>query len=300
MQDIKTDFYKRFYNKTDTAYTRTTPAAVCLFGGVSGCLYEAGLCLSFGSHAAFRKRRDGRIVLMRSDSDSAQSVNTAELEKFHGADWAQEIITSAKRLPIDFGGFEMLIHSDCGLPAFSPHLLCSLGAVSDMYGTTKPLDIIATAKARLYYFPSLSGAKAGIVNTLTRETFVYNPTFSDTKIVAVITEKPQDNKLQSKTFVAREDKRTVQAAEILSKGTTDNLAPLMTESSDDLLVLMDSPKHETLYRLTKDYTKAVKLLPDRSGAVCFVKSELVDEFVKIIGDRYEKKTGTHPAFYISD
>lgn len=300
MQDIKTDFYKRFFNKTDTAYTRTTPATVCLFGGVSGCLYEAGLCLSFGSHIAFRERTDGRIVLMRSDSDSAQSVNTAELEKFHGADWAQEIITSAKRLPFDFGGFEMLIHSDCGFPAFSPHLICSLSAICDMYSKTKPLDIITAAKARPYYFPSLADAKAGIVNTLTRETFVYNPTFSDTKIVAVITEKPQDKKLQSKTFAAREDKRTVQAAEILSKGVVDSLAPLMAQSSDDLLALIDSPKHETLYRLAKDYTKAVKLLPDRSGAVCFMKNALVDEFVKIVGDRYEKKTGIHPAFYISD
>ncbi len=300
MQDIKTDFYKRFLNKTDTAYARTTPAAVCLFGGMKGCLYEAGLTLSFGSHAAFRKRNDGRIVLSRSDSDSAQSVNIAELDRFHGADWAREILTAAKRLPIDFGGFEMLIHSDCGLPSFSPHLLCSLCAICDMYEKAKPLDIISAAKAPPYCFPSLAAAKAGIANTLTRETFTYNPIFDGEKSIAVITDKPRENKLLSRTFAAREDKRTIAAADCLAKGNIAGLATLMSESSEDLLVLWESSKHETLYRLSTDYTKAVKLLPDQSGAVCFVKDNLVDEFVKIIGDRHEKKTGSRPAFYISD
>lgn len=300
MQDIKTDFYKRFSNKTDTAYTRNTPAAVCLFGGVKGCLYEAGLALSFGSHAAFRKRNDGRVVLSRSDSDSAQSVNIAELDRFHGADWAAEILTSARRLPTDFGGFEMLIHSDCGLPSFSPHLLCSLSAICDMYSTAKPLDILSAAKARLYYLPSISGAKAGIVNALTRETFTYNPVFESEKIIAVITDKPKESNFLSRTFTAREDKRTIAAADCLAKGNTADLGTLMRESSDDLLALFNNAKLETLFRLANDYTKAVKLLPDQSGAVCFVKDSLVDEFVKIVGDRHEKKTGTFPAFYISD
>lgn len=300
MQDIKTDFYKRFSNKCDTAYTRKAPAAVCLFGGMKGCLYEAGLSLSFGAEAAFRKRSDGRIVLSRSDSDSAQSVNIAELDVFHGADWAAEILTCMQRLPTIAGGFEMLLHSDCGLPSFSPELLCALGAICDMYGKANPAQIIDTARAKLYYLPSLSGGKVGIINTVSRESFLYNLSLTDEKIVAVITDKPKENKTLSRTFAAREDKRTAAAAQCLAKGNLTGLATLMTESSDDLLALWESNKLETLFRLAKDYTKAVKLLPDQSGAVCFVKDNLVDEFVAIVGDRHEKKTGTRPAFYISD
>lgn len=300
MQDIKTDFYKRFSSKTDTAYTRKTPAAVCLFGGVKGCLYEAGLSLSFGSHAAFRKRADGRIILARSDSDSAQSVNTAELEKFHGAGWAEEILTAIKKLPISVGGFEMLIHSDCGLPAFSPHLMCVLGAICDMYGKVTPFDIISAAKEKPCTLPSISGAKAGVINVVTHESFLYKFSLSGEKIVAVIADKPKETTALSKTFAEREDRRTALAARCFARSNSDGLATLMTESSEDLLTLRNSSKSETLFRLAKDYTNAVKLLPDQSGAVCFVKDSLVDEFVKIVGDRYEKKTGTRPAFYISD
>lgn len=300
MQDIKTDFYKRFSNKTDTAYTRKTPAAVCIFGGMKGCLYEAGLSLSFGSEVAFRKRTDGRIILARSDSDSAQSVNIAELEKFHGADWAQEIITSAKRLPFDFGGFEMLIHSDCGLPSFSPHLICALGAICDMYGKARPDDILTAANAKLYHYPTLTDAKAGVANTATRESFLYKFSLSGEKIVAVITDKPKENKILSRTFSEREDRRTTLTAKCFARSNSAELATLMAESSEDLLALLNSRRLETLFRLAKDYTDAVKLLPDQSGAICFVKDSLVDEFVEIVGDRHEKKTGTRPAFYISD
>lgn len=300
MQDIKNEFYKIFSNECDTAYSHKLSAAVRLFGGGNSSLYEVGLCLSFGSHSAYRKRADGRIVLARSDSDTVQSINISNINKFHGENWAYEILSAAQKLPITFGGFEMLIRCDCGLPDFSPKVLSGLKGICDMYGSVKPLEIINAASEKAYYLPSLTAAKVGITNLLSGKISLYSPSFCGQKIIAVITDKPKNVALLSRAFSLREDKRTVAAAHYLSKGNVRALAPLMSESSNDLLALWSCSRAEMLYNFAKDYTDAVKLLANRSGAVCFVKSSLVDEFVKIVGDRYEKKTGTRPAFYISD
>ncbi len=302
MEDIITDFYKRFLHDGGKADMVSCPASVCLFGSGSSSCPEVGLKLSFGAEAAYRRRSDDRIVLSRTDSDTLQSVNIIDLYKFNGADWAREILSATEKLPIKPSGAEILLHTDVGAPELAPRLLCAIYAAATLFGNSVTTQaVLRAASYPAYYMASLlKEERVSVANTSTLDYLAYKLPIKEKKIIVVKIESQRKRPKFSSAFSERENDRIKKAALCLNDGYTDSVGQLMCEASRDMLKIHPDSKAELLFNNILDFTGAVRILPDYSGAVAFVADDSVDEFVKLVGDKHEKKTGTRPAFYISN
>ncbi|MBS7298596.1 MAG: hypothetical protein KIG65_05885 [Eubacteriales bacterium] len=302
MQDIISDFYKRFTHDGAIAEKVSCPASVCLFSGGRNFCPEVGLRLSFGAEAAYSKRKDGRIVLARSDSDTLQSTNVADYPKGSYADWAEEIISSILQLPIKQEGVQMLLHTDVGLPELAPRTLCAVFAAAKISGKAiSAQSVLRCANYSAYCLASLIPQhRVCIVNSQTLDYAQYNLETGGRKIIVVKTNARRKNPNLSGRFSEREAERIGKAALCLADDYIKGLGELMCESSRDMLKTFSDNKMEQLFEIILEFSRSVRILPDYSGAVFFAENENVDNFIMLIGDKYEKKTGTRPAFYISD
>lgn len=302
MQDIITDFYKRFTHDNKIAQKISCPASVCLFGTGKNNCPEVGLRLSFGAHAAFSARKDGRITLARSDSDTAQSINIVNYPVPNIADWAAEIINSIMRLPSRINGLEMLLHTDVGLPELAPGVLCATAVAAKLTNADIPIQsILRSAHFPAYYTASLlTGERVSVSNIQTLDYLAYNLNLKGKKIIVAKINTNRKRPEASDSFNESEKKRISRAVECLDGGYTDQLGLLMNDASNDMLKRYPDKKAQDLFDIILDFSKSVRILPDYSGAVVFVNDDDVDNFIMLVGDKYEKKTGTRPAFYISD
>ena len=304
LQDLISDFYKRYTHDGGIAGSVKCPASVVLFGAAdaNGSLPTISLALSFGAETAFRVRGDGRLVLSRTDSDAQQSVNKIDVEKFSGADWADEIFKAFAKLPVALGGAELLMHTDVGLPEFSPRKLCAVQAAAKAFSRDEmPSAILRAADYPPYYLTSLiENARAAAINTTTLEYLPYSFKLAGKKIVIARIQSKRN--IPKSTVLYREHERTRinRAAGALSDGDIDLLGIIMREASFDMLSAHKSSSVGALFEYASEFTHAVRVMVDFAGIIAFVADPEVDKFVAIVGDRYEKKTGIRPAFYISD
>lgn len=301
--EIKDDFYKRFGRSGGIAESVSCPASVCLFGGTEfGAVPEMGLKLSFGCEAAYRSRSDDRIVLSRTDSDTRQSVNRIDMDDFRGTKWAREIMSALKKIPLKSGGAEILLHADTGMPALSPRLLCAVYAGAKLLcEELTPQAVVRASGYPPFYLTSLiPDSRIAIVNNTTLEYLCYPLKLPKRKIV-VIKLLTRSRKIKTnQAYAERERNRINMASNYLVNGDVDGFGRIMYEAGRDMLGCVKSRNAEALLEFTADFSKTVRILPDLTGAVAVIPDDDVDEFVMIVGDRYEKKTGNRPAFYISD
>ena len=302
MQDIITDFYKRFSHEGGIAEQYSCPASVCIFGSGKNSCPEVGLRLSFGAKAAFRPRNDGRIVLARSDSDTAASINKVNFPVPNIADWAAEIIDSIMRLPSKTEGIQMLLHTDVGIPELAPRVLCAVAAAATIADSDIPLQsVLRSAKYPAYYTASLlTKGRISVSNIQTLDYLAYNLDLKGKKIIITKINTRRKRPDFPEIYNEHEKERVTKATACLECGYTDQLGLLMQDASQDMLKRHPDNKAEQLLDIILDYSPSVRILPDYSGAVAFVNNNDVDNFIMLVGDKYEKKAGTRPAFYISD
>lgn len=302
MQDIITDFYKRFTHEDGIAEKLVCPASVLIFGSGKNSCPEVGLRLSFGAEAAFRSRRDGRIVLSRSDSDTLQSINTVNYPAPNIADWAAEIIDAIMKLPTRPKGVQMLLHTDVGLPELAPRVLCAVAAAARLANSDLPLQsILRSAKFPAYYTASLlENERITISNIQTLDFISYDLDLTGKKIIVIKIHTRRKRPEFHESYSEHEAERISKAANCLKDGYIDGLGQLMQDASRDMLKRHPDKKAEQLFDIILELTQSVRILPDYSGAVAFVNDNDVDNFIMLVGDKYEKKTGARPAFYISD
>lgn len=302
MQSITDDFYKRFTHDGGIAQELFLPACVRIFGGGKNFCPEVGLRLSFGAVAAYRPRTDGRLVLARTDSDTIQSTNLSNLRKYHCAAWAEEIIDAILRLPIQSSGVQMLLHTDVGLPEFSPRVLCAVSAVASLVNRNlSRQSLLRSAHSPTCYTAAFSQEhNVSIANPQTLDSLSYKLPMSGKKIIVIKIQNRQRNIKLSDAFSARETKRVNSAAACLTDGFTVGFGQLMRQASRDMLNMHSNKNEEILFDILLDFSDSVRILPDYSGAVAFAADSDVDTLVRLVGDRYEKKAGTRPAFFISD
>ncbi|MEE0945036.1 MAG: hypothetical protein UIM24_06280 [Clostridia bacterium] len=302
MQDIITDFYKRFTHEDGIAEKYSCPASVCIFGSGKNSCPEVGLRLSFGAEAAFRTRSDGRLVLSRSDSDTITSINKINFPVPNIADWAAEIINAIMRLSSKPEGIQMLLHTDVGIPELAPRVLCAVAAAAKLADTEMPLQsILRSAKYPAYYTAALlSKGRVSVSNIQTLDYLAYNLDLKGKKIITTKINTRRKRPDFPEIYNEHEKERISKATACLEMGYTDQLGLLMQDASQDMLRRHPDKKAEQLLNIILDYSPSVRILPDYSGAVVFVNDNNVDSFIMLVGDKYEKKAGTRPAFYISD
>ncbi len=305
MQDLKTDFYKRYSHDGGTADTVFCPYSAALFGGIGepGILPVLCVRLSFGAKAAFRQRDDDRIVMSLTDSDVRAEINKANIERLHSPVWAREIVNSLARLPAKLGGIELLIHSDVAAPELAPRKLCAVQAAAKSFGMGfSPAVILRAAQENAQYLPSLlaESQRAAIVNTATLGYIGVDFFLPSHKMVIARLPIRRRTMKFTNTFKEHELERINIASEILKNGNAYSLAPVMSDASLDMLQMHKKSTAEQLFLLCREFTDAVRIMPDYRGAITFIPNNKVDEFVRTVNDRFEKKAGIRPAFYISD
>lgn len=302
MQSITDDFYKRFTHDGGIAQELFIPASVRIFGSGRNSCPEVGLRLSFGATVAYRPRTDGRIVLSRTDSDTIQSVNIHNRQKYHCAAWAEEIFNAILSLPLQSSGIQMLLHTDVGLPEFAPRILCAVSAAAKPVNCNLSLQaLLRSARFPAYYTASFfPERRVSIANIQTYDSLSYKLLIPGKKIIIIKTENHRKQHIFPDAFSSREAKRINNAAACLEDGFTDGFRQLMCQASRDMLRTHPNKKAEALFDIILDFSESVRILPDYSGAVVFIDDNAVDDFIRTAGDKYEKKAGIRPAFYISD
>ena len=305
VQDLKTDFYKRYTHDGGIADTVFCPYSAVLFGGTGepGTLPALCVRLSFGAGAAFRKRQDDRIVLSLTDSDIRAEINKINIEKLRSPAWARDMAASMARLPLKLGGVEMLIHSDVSEPELAPKKLCAVQAASKAFcAGFSPAVILRAAQESAHYLPSLLGEnqRAAIVNTATLDYIPIDFSLPNHKIIIVRVPSRRSTPKFTNAYRERELERLNNAADILNGSGAAALAPIMREASRDMLSVHKKTAARLLFSLCTEFTDAVRIMPDYRGAVIFMPDDKIDGFIQGLNDRYEKKAGVRPAFYISD
>lgn len=300
MQELISDFYKRFSQNGNRAEYTLCPACIILFGTKD--MPHLSFKLTFGAHAAFRSRSDGRIVLSRTDNDTAESINKINIENYCGAKWAEDIFKCISHMPQELGGAEILLHTDTGLPNFSPRTLCAAKAMSILFAPNQdPKRLIFAADAPVYMLPSLIDGKKRFfaIDPFSQNYTDYEfPLWGYKAIIAKI--KPKPAKAFSRSFLERERKRLTLATSALLCRDFSSLSNLMQESSKDMLSENGFENINSLFGFAEEFTNAVRVLHDFSGIIALVQSEQADEFTMLLGDRQEKKSGMRPDFYISN
>ena len=305
VHDLKTDFYKRYTHDGGMADTVFCPYSAVLFGGTGdpGVLPALCLRLSFGASAAFRRRNDDRLVFSLTDSDIRAEINKINIEKLRSPKWAKDMAASIARLPLKLGGIEMLIRSDVSEPELAPKKLCAVQAAANAFcAGFSPAVILRAAGESAHYLPSLldKNQRAAIVNTATLDYLPINFSLPAQKIIIIRVLSKRSAPQFTNAYRERELERLNSAAEILKNGSADALAPIMRAASRDMLSVHKKTSAKLLFSLCTDFTDAVRIMPDYRGAAVFMPDAKIDEFTRLVSDRYEKKAGVRPAFYISD
>lgn len=302
MLDTISDFHKRFgENGTPVDYV-FCPAPLVLFGtGAKDVpVPETVLALSFGTGCAYRVRGDGRIVLASSETDTAPSINVCSIGSVCGKNGSDGIFSAMRALPCPLSGAELLICSDVSAPEFAPEKLCALLAEAKASGanlSAKTLLCAAHADAR--YIISLCGAKALRLNPATLDYAEIKCSMPGKKIVIAKISAGVKIKQPPHDFSQRERVRGEAAMAALAYADTAALGKLMLDSGSDRLATRRAGRTGELFKIAARLAPST-VLADFSGIASLVDDGGLDDFILVCGDSYEKKTGTRPAFYISD
>ena len=300
--DIISDFYKRFEKNGICVNTLFCPAVVPLLGIDDDLRAPVlSLSLSFGTLAASRRRNDDRIVIERTDTDDLQAANFNNIAVFNGKKWAKDIMRSINSITTNPNGIEILLHNDTGIPEFSDYLLCSASVYANEYfNKDAPKCIIkATNSKPSQIITLLKNARFAVVNTSTLDYIPYNFNFDGYKIVLIKTNRPH-KVITEKNFTLREKERINCAVQAIQNNNIKLLGECLSSSAADLMRANRKSKCRNIYSYVTEFSPIARPLNDFSGVIAIVNDEICDEMVKITGSRYEKKTGSKPAFYISD
>lgn len=299
MQDLKSDFYKRYSHTGGCCDEIFIPSSVTLLGtdNESSALPILSLALGFGAHAAYRKRSDDRLIWSDSNSDILHSKSKSEIDSEDSDIF--KILTS---LPVSISGFEMLLQSDTDDDYLSSEKLCAASAAADMSGYKySPAVIVHAAQANARGIVSLNeSSRMAVINTATLDYIPLDACLEKYKIViARINTRRRDVKTGN-SFRERELERVNSAIEQINKGSFDGVFRLLLESSRDMLNSVRSHPAGLLFEICAELCFGVRLMNDMRGTIAFVPAEKVDEYTRLADNLYEKKAGTRPAFYISD
>lgn len=300
--DIISDFYKRFEKNGISVYTLSCPASVTLLGNNNDFRTPVlALSLSFGTSVAYRCRKDNRIVLERTDTDTPYSANIINTHHIPSPDWAKNMLHSINKLIPEPQGIDMLFHNDTGNPEFSDITLCGVFAYASLFGTEKSIRSIikATNSTPTQIASLLTGNRFSVVNTATLEYIPYNFNFKGYKIVLIKINKSHYTKI-SQSFSLNEKDRLNNAVFAIINNDISSLGECIYSSGTEILNNNKNNNCNYIFSYASEFSKMIRPFNDLSGVIVIVKEKLCDEMVKVIGSRYEKKTGGKPAFYISD
>lgn len=301
LQDVISEFYKSFPpdgNRPDSVFC---PIPLMLFGTTdskisAGCTV---LSLSFGTHGAFRPRKDGRIVVAFADSDTVLSANVSTIEKTYTPKASDGILTAMGSLPGVLCGAEIFLSSEVGKKGFTAEKLCALlceAQASEL--AVSPRSLLRSSGEMPEFLSSLVPEKAIYINPSTLEYSPVDCSLNGFKLVVATVSDKKKARLPI-AFCEREYKRSQAAAYALLYSDMQTLGELMKESGADRLAARRSPAEALLYEISSDIADTT-VLPDFSGTASLVPDAVLDDFIPVCAERYEKKTGTRPAFYISD
>lgn len=301
LQDISSEFYKRFPpdgNRPDSVFC---PLPLMLFG-TSDNTVSAGctvLSLSFGTHGVFRPRKDGRIIIAFADSDTVLSANASTIEQRYTVKASDGIFTVMGTLPCPLCGAEIFLSSDIDRKSSTAERLCTLLCEASVSGlSVSPRVLLRSSCGQPEFLSSLIPEKAIYINPSTLEYSPVDCSLNGFKLVVATVSKQKKTK-SSAAFCKREYERSRAAANALICSDMQALGELMKESGADRLALRRAPAEALIYEIASDIADTT-VLPDFSGTASLVPDAVLDDFILVCGERYEKKTGTRPAFYISD
>ena len=297
--DLKNDFIKRFEGDISSVSEVFVPACVTIFGIPNYLTPFLSISLSFGAKAVYRKRCDSRIVLSTTDSTTIDSANLFD-KAFTGGN--RNLFYKISSISQNNSGIEVLTHTDVGLPDFSNGELCTLLACAKAGSCTlSPFEFLTRIgyepKALLSLFPQ---NRAAFVNPSSHsyELFDFDLTAKRFVIAKII--PPHFTAKFSKEQIQAESLRVKSAALCILEKDYSELAALMATASKERFAHCRSDSLKLLYDVATLYSDSAIVLPDYSGIFAVLDDAIIDEAVLMIGDKYEKKTGARPAFYISD
>ncbi len=289
--DILNDFYKRYGRENGIAEVDFSPASLCLYDGNR---YKVGLSLSFGTTIAFRKRKDGRIVMSKTNSNLKEGINICDIERFNGEAWARRIISVIKKIPPNGEGIEMLFQNDAGNRSFDCLKLCVSKAYSKLTKTElSPMQLLKIADMPSHYISSITESRLCIFDKAIEAYKTFNPNIENKNIIIITSGRKRKQVKLPSDFYNRADER-------INELSGENFDKIIGTLSKNMLSYIKYPEIKVLFNEICGFCDNVLILPDLSGVAVVIPTEGIDEFLSVILARYEKKTGLTPAFYISD
>ena len=305
MQELTSDFYKRFNREGGMAKNIFCPYSAAMFGGagIAGIIPTLGVRLDFGALAAYRKRDDGRVSITNADSDVCIRFNVENIERLTYPRWAKEVAESMMRLPGDLCGMDIMFDSDTGKKELSPTKLCAALAMSEAEGqkfSAKVLLHAAGAPAEFTASLLEQPYRAAIVNTATYDIIPYEFDVGANKIIIIKIPSRRTKADFDRAYQKRELDRINGAAAAVKNKDVQNFGQLMSAASEDMLRVHRRKKAEILYSACRRVCASVRIMHDYCSAAAIVPEKDVEAFLQTVNSGYEKKAGDNPTFYVSD
>ena len=295
------EYYKRFEQNGIKPEEVFVPASVTVLGSYNTSLPVVGMSLSFGSRCILRARNDSRIILKRTYSDETDILNTAIPLYLQNNGMTKDIINLTRRISPKISGAEILLSSDCALKEFSPEKICLVKALCNLSGFPDAIrSIIKTTNSPAHRLVSLIPAtRFAVVNQLTLDYIPYQADLDGYNIICIKFGSKKKVCI-TEAFMQREKQRINNFGKIAGNNSINDIGRLMYDSGIDYISNIRNDVLTDIFKTIENYTLYFRPFEDLSGITAFVQTNLCDEFIRVIGSVYQKKTGKKPAFYISD
>ena len=327
-KNLENDFSVRFNTKTKPYFTFSgTP--LYILGDLTFPDSGHSLITALSSGTALAICLEGEdYSIQETQNNIIYSCDKKKLLSYNEKNYATPLFHAVHHLNSYFKkepkGIKLLFEHNTISKGFHNYMSPLITAYLKLYPDSSPENVLTAlspikfTKKEYFSLLSTTSLKKGHINLTDNLTLLskdYSLPLSNAKIIIIKTNikpkriytdfspisDPDDLPREQRkilTFFVKEEKRIMTYPEITTSADFHNL---INDSCEDLLSLIDLQPITLLVELANK-TSMLSLRPivNSSSIYATVPDEDVDDFVKFVGNEYEKKAGAKPTFYITD